>query len=166
MSKLWNEGPSIGKGGNGASRGPRQQLNPPKGACYPSPRGLHPGPASPEKGPEEQPNPEAINTSAGVVPWPWNVSQNWGEWGWAGLGAALCPPESDPRIALSPIWDRIEAGPHLSVVKETPDPSPDQGPPTRLPSDSARTPEGTGRRSGSGLRRLHPTFHKPASPQE
>lgn len=48
--------------------GAKATAEPPKGTCYPSPRGLHPGPASPEKGPEEQPNPEAINTSAGVLP--------------------------------------------------------------------------------------------------
>lgn len=45
-----DEGPTIGKEVQG-QLGAKVTAEPPKGACYPSLRGLHPRPASPEKGP-------------------------------------------------------------------------------------------------------------------
>lgn len=118
LKRLRSQGPSIGKGRNGASWGPRQQLNP-QGRLLPEPQRPPPGPASPEKGPEEPPNPEAINTSAGVVPGP-GMSVRTGASG-GGLAQALfsVPQRVTPQVALSPIVDRVETGPHLSVVKGT-----------------------------------------------
>lgn len=96
--------------------GTKATAEPPKGSCYPSPRGLHPGPASPEKGPEEQPNPEAINTSAGVVPGR-GMSVRTGA---SGGGLAWVPPSLPLRVSskshCTPFGTELRLDP-TSVVK-------------------------------------------------
>lgn len=163
LNQLWRKDPWTGKGRNGASWGPRQQLSPPRAPATRAPEASTQGPASPEKGLEEQPNPQAINILAGVGPGH-GMSVRTGASGGGLAGASLSVPlRATPESPCTP-FGTVTLHP-TSLSKGGPGPSPDQGPP-KLPSSSARAPEATGQRSVSGLTQLHPTLHKWASPLE
>lgn len=71
--------------------GAKVTAEPPKGTCYPSPRGLHPRPGLPREGARGTAKSQGYKYLGWRRPWPWNVGQNWGEWGWAGLPGHLPP---------------------------------------------------------------------------
>lgn len=95
LKRLRSQGPSIGKGRNGASWGPRQQLNPPRAPATRAPEASTRA-SLPREGTRGAAKSRGYKYLGWRRPWPWNVGQNWGEWGWAGPGTVLCPPTSDP----------------------------------------------------------------------
>lgn len=127
LNQLWREG----KGEQG-QLGAKATAEPPKAACYPSPRGLHPGPACLEKGLEERPNPKAINTSAGIVRSHGMLVRTGASGGGLAWTLLSVPPRVTPESPRIPFLDRVEAGPHLSRVEVGPGHNSGQDPP-KLP---------------------------------
>ena len=158
------EGPLDWQRQDWGQLGAKATAEPPKAPATRAPEASTQGPASPEKGLEEQPNPQAINILAAVGPghgMSVRTGASGGGLAWAQL---LVPLRVTPNSPCTPFGTKLRLDP-TSLSKGVPDPSPNQGPP-ELFSSSSRALEATGKGSVSGLRQLHPTLHKWASPQE